>query len=122
VADSGAPEQQAKQLTAILLDHLSLTTRVASNSWEGIMLKIKDFLFYFSRERRYMRYFNKLKSKGETPSSYIRRNHDIRLMLILREPSHWGGDWILEDGSTVKTKDLLFGIEDAKFNYKCPPF
>ena len=84
--------------------------------------KILRSLFYFSRESRYRRQYRELKINNETPSSYIWRNADIHLMIIVSEPSGHGEKWLLSDGTAVRTNELIDGIHDAKFNYRYPPF
>lgn len=88
-----------------------------------LIQKFKELFLYFSKHSRYVREYRAIIAEGLQPSSYIRqRDGDIRLMYVMAEPPCRGGGWLLDDGTTAKTNELIGGICDAKFQYKHPPF
>lgn len=83
----------------------------------------KEGLCYFSKHNRYVRAYRAIKAEGLQPASYVMQGDgNIRMMFVMAEPPYRGGEWLLDDGTTAKTNELIGEICDAKFQYKNPPF
>jgi hypothetical protein len=85
--------------------------------------RFKELLFYFSKHSRYLREYRAIVVEGLQPASYIcQRDGEIRLMCLMAEPPCRGDGWLLDNGTTVETDELIGGIYDFKFQYRNPPF